>query len=272
LNRRAVRVRIREHERRNLDAARLRHPVRGCRRRARCRRSPGWARHCGTTTPRRPPGERGRPQGVVRSLASPRPKRERLQPTGRFARFRLCRADALRGGRTRDVPLSLTGTAFRRPRRPPGGAWEGLQLAGRCQRRAGVHLREPDSHRRSGRAGRGGGLGSTLRAPFPPCAPARHFPPFGASRPRGRRGGLRLVAGRRRARGVPEELPALLAAGRLRSLGAPPGFQPALQPFWGQNRCFAIADGAAVPPAIIPRIRRSRARPFGVRRWRCTTP
>jgi hypothetical protein len=62
LNRRAVRVRIREHERRNLDAARLRHPVRGRRRRARCRRSPGWARHCGTTTPRRPPGERGRPR------------------------------------------------------------------------------------------------------------------------------------------------------------------------------------------------------------------
>jgi hypothetical protein len=26
----------------------------------------------------------------------------------------------------------------------------------------------------------------------------------------------------------------------------PPGFQPALQPFWGENRCFAIADGGAV--------------------------
>jgi hypothetical protein len=32
----------------------------------------------------------------------------------------------------------------------------------------------------------------------------------------------------------------------------PPGFQSALQPFWGQNRCFAIADGAAVPPGDHP--------------------
>jgi PAP2 superfamily len=29
----------------------------------------------------------------------------------------------------------------------------------------------------------------------------------------------------------------------------PPGFQPALQPFWGNNRGFAIASGAACPPA-----------------------
>jgi PAP2 superfamily len=29
----------------------------------------------------------------------------------------------------------------------------------------------------------------------------------------------------------------------------PPAFQPALQPFWGKNRCFAIASGAACPPA-----------------------
>lgn len=29
----------------------------------------------------------------------------------------------------------------------------------------------------------------------------------------------------------------------------PPAFQPALQPFWGQNRCFAIASGSACPPA-----------------------
>ena len=32
----------------------------------------------------------------------------------------------------------------------------------------------------------------------------------------------------------------------------PPGFQPALQPFWGQNRCVAIADGAAVVPGDHP--------------------
>jgi hypothetical protein len=28
----------------------------------------------------------------------------------------------------------------------------------------------------------------------------------------------------------------------------PPGFLPALQPFWGSNRCLAVSDGAACPP------------------------
>jgi hypothetical protein len=32
----------------------------------------------------------------------------------------------------------------------------------------------------------------------------------------------------------------------------PPGFQPALQPFWGRNRCFALAAGDAVPPGDHP--------------------
>ena len=32
----------------------------------------------------------------------------------------------------------------------------------------------------------------------------------------------------------------------------PPGFQPALQPFWGRNRCFAIAAGTAFPPGDHP--------------------
>jgi len=32
----------------------------------------------------------------------------------------------------------------------------------------------------------------------------------------------------------------------------PPGFLPALQPFWGRNRCLAIAGGAACPPGDHP--------------------
>jgi hypothetical protein len=32
----------------------------------------------------------------------------------------------------------------------------------------------------------------------------------------------------------------------------PPGFQPALQPFWGRNRCFAIAGGTQCPPGDHP--------------------
>jgi hypothetical protein len=32
----------------------------------------------------------------------------------------------------------------------------------------------------------------------------------------------------------------------------PPGFQPALQPFWGENRCFALASGAQCPPGDHP--------------------
>jgi hypothetical protein len=32
----------------------------------------------------------------------------------------------------------------------------------------------------------------------------------------------------------------------------PPGFQPALQPYWGANRCLAIASGATCPPGNHP--------------------
>lgn len=32
----------------------------------------------------------------------------------------------------------------------------------------------------------------------------------------------------------------------------PPGLQPALQPFWGQNRCLAIASGGDCPPGDHP--------------------
>jgi hypothetical protein len=32
----------------------------------------------------------------------------------------------------------------------------------------------------------------------------------------------------------------------------PPAFQPALQPFWGANRCFALAQGADCPPGDHP--------------------
>jgi hypothetical protein len=31
-------------------------------------------------------------------------------------------------------------------------------------------------------------------------------------------------------------------------VSAPPGFLPALQPYWGGNRCLAIAGGVACPP------------------------
>ncbi len=32
----------------------------------------------------------------------------------------------------------------------------------------------------------------------------------------------------------------------------PPGFLPALQPFWGGNRCFAVPNGSACPPGQHP--------------------
>ena len=32
----------------------------------------------------------------------------------------------------------------------------------------------------------------------------------------------------------------------------PPAFQPALQPFWGANRCIALTEGSAVPPGPHP--------------------
>ena len=38
------------------------------------------------------------------------------------------------------------------------------------------------------------------------------------------------------------------AAGPGRWVPTPPGFQPALQPYWGRNRCLSIDGGAACPP------------------------
>ncbi len=41
-------------------------------------------------------------------------------------------------------------------------------------------------------------------------------------------------------------------AGRGLWVPTPPAFQSALQPFWGRNRCFAIAEGTALPPGDHP--------------------
>jgi len=43
----------------------------------------------------------------------------------------------------------------------------------------------------------------------------------------------------------------------------PPSFLSALQPTWGGNRCFAIANGAAFPPGDPPRYREERRSRFG---------
>jgi PAP2 superfamily protein len=42
----------------------------------------------------------------------------------------------------------------------------------------------------------------------------------------------------------------------------PPGFSPALQPFWGANRCFVLRDGAACPPAGHPPYSEQPGSPF----------
>jgi hypothetical protein len=43
----------------------------------------------------------------------------------------------------------------------------------------------------------------------------------------------------------------------------PPSFLAALQPFWGENRCFAIDDGASFPPGDPPRYSERRSSRFG---------
>ena len=42
----------------------------------------------------------------------------------------------------------------------------------------------------------------------------------------------------------------------------PPGFLPALQPYWGGNRCFAVAGGADCPPGVHPRYSEDRNSAF----------
>ncbi|MGH3119015.1 MAG: vanadium-dependent haloperoxidase [Gaiellales bacterium] len=42
----------------------------------------------------------------------------------------------------------------------------------------------------------------------------------------------------------------------------PPGFLPALQPYWGSNRCLAVANGAACPPGDHPPFSEDRASVF----------
>jgi len=42
----------------------------------------------------------------------------------------------------------------------------------------------------------------------------------------------------------------------------PPGFMPALQPFWGRNRTFAIPDGSAFPPGDHPPYSERPGTPF----------
>ena len=51
----------------------------------------------------------------------------------------------------------------------------------------------------------------------------------------------------------------------------PPGFLSALQPSWGSNRTFAIADGTAFPPGDHPPYSEEQGPGSGVRRWRSTT-
>ena len=138
--------------------------------------------------------------GLVRPVARSRPQRRRVQPAGRGARLCLCRADPLRGSRSRGCPAiarcggcSATSTGSRSPAARKGYAWDAVANAALAS-----ILRSLIPTAGPGGAPCSRSPGGAFRAQVPPSRLAARPRPVGAARPQGGRRRLRMVGGRRR--------------------------------------------------------------------------
>jgi hypothetical protein len=174
-------------------------------------------------------------------------------------------------GRARDGRLSVDRQSVPGPQRAAAYPRRALRLGGDGQRRPRVHPQEPYPNGRSRRAERARRTGNRLRAsprsaPPTPCAGALEV-----ARPRGGREDLRVVAGRRRARGLPAQLSALYTpVGPGLWVPTPPTFSPALQPFWGRTGRLPSPTFGPPRPATIRPTRRRRGPGSGRRPRRST--